>query len=463
MAANQPDLVALQELIAGLQLQVNNQAAALAAAAVATPPPMVSAPVVFARSPGMHKSNELLDFKDKVDLSLFKSGCNALFEGDSCFDGTATSLTVFLTSLGKHATEMGWSDETNAQQITLFNIVPPGGTTTVQINIIKEYARIPLAELKTQCARFMTGMDKDKRAAQNNHMMQKCIYDSLTAACKLSLVQYEPEYMWDEQICAPLLLKVLMRLATMDSVATIKSLKNAMNNLADYAVEVKGEVPKITAKFVEIRNRLRAAGAEVDDSQDVLFRALKAVPVTKFVTYIETKEDSHDDGTLTASSDEIIILATQRYNLMVERKEWSLETSKKDEVIAMRAELDNLKGQLALSTKTKEAAGGDGSDTKLSNKNRQKKDEAWKKIPPATGEGHTKKIGNKDFHWCVHHMAWTVHHPDDCRNRPGAPATAPPSTAATAAAATATATPTAMSAEAILGRIEEAVAAASRF
>jgi hypothetical protein len=119
-------------------------------------------------------------------------------------------LTVFLTALAKQAAEMGWSEETNTQQITLFDIVPPGSTATVQISIIKEYARIPLTELKTQCARFMTGVDKDKRANQNNHMMQKCIYDSLTASCKLSLVQYEPEYMWEEQICAPLLLKVLM-------------------------------------------------------------------------------------------------------------------------------------------------------------------------------------------------------------------------------------------------------------
>jgi hypothetical protein len=365
-------------------------------------------------------------------------------------------LTVFLTALAKQAAEMGWSEETNTQQITLFDIIPPGSTATVQISIIKEYARIPLTELKMQCARFMTGVDKDKRANQNNHMMQKCIYDSLTAPCKLSLVQYEPEYTWEGQICAPLLLKVLMRLATMDSVATIKALKNSMNTLAEYTAKVNGDVPQITARYVEIRNRLRAAGSEVEGTEDALFRALKAVPVLKFVTYIETKEDSHDDGTLTASSDEIIILATQRYNLMVERNEWALEAPKKDEIIAMRAELDNLKGQLALSTKTK-AAADEVLDAKTSNKSRQKKDEAWKKIPPATGEPQTKKIKAKDFHWCIHHMAWTVHRPEECRNRPGAPASEPPPSTTTAAAATA------MSAEAILGRIESAIGAAARY
>ena len=456
--AAQADVTALQVLIADLQAQVSAQATAMAAAIPTLP--VARAPVTFARAPGLNNSHELLDFKEKSDLSLFKSGCKALFEGDACFDGTVKSLTVFLTALAKHASDMGWSEETNTQQIALFNIVPPGGTVTVQINIIKEYARISQAELKTQCARFMTGADKDKRANQNNHMMQKCIYDSLTAACKLSLVQYEPEYMWSEQICAPLLLKVLMRLATMDSVATIKALKNSMNTLAEYTVQVNGDVPLITARYVEIRNRLRAAGSAVEGTEDALFRALKAVPVIKFVTYIETKEDSHDDGTLTASSDKIIILATQRYNLMKERNEWTLETPKKDAIIAMKAELDSLKGQLALTTKTKTTAEDDGGsdNKKLTNKNRQKKDEAWKKIPPATGEPHTKKIGAKDFHWCIHHMAWTVHHPDDCRNRPGAPASAPPpSTTTTPGNATA------MSAEAILSMIESAVGAASRF
>ena len=145
---------------------------------------------------------------------------------------------------------------------------------------------------------------------------------------------------------------------------------------------------------------------------------------------------------------------------MKERNEWTLETPKKDAIIAMKAELDSLKGQLALTTKTKTAAEDDGGsdNKKLTNKNRQKKDEAWKKIPPATGDPHTKKIKEKEFHWCIHHMAWTIHHPDDCRNRPGAPASAPPpSTTTTPGNATA------MSAEAILSMIESAVGTALRF
>ncbi len=164
--AAQADLTALQGLIASLQAQLNAQAAT-----TATTLPVARAPVTFARAPGLHHSHKILNFKDKSDLLLFKSRCKALFEGDACFDGTVKSLTVFLTALAKQAAEMGWSEETNTQQIALFDVVPPGSTATVQIKIIKEYAWIPLTELKTHCALFMTGVDKDKRANQNNHMM----------------------------------------------------------------------------------------------------------------------------------------------------------------------------------------------------------------------------------------------------------------------------------------------------
>ena len=50
-----------------------------------------------------------------------------------------------------------------------------------------------------------------------------------------------------------------------------------------------------------------------------------------------------------------------------------------------------------------------------SNNKEQKKDEAWKKEPPKAGESKEgKKVGKYTFNWCKHHMAWTVHKPNDC-------------------------------------------------
>ena len=112
------------------------------------------------------------------------------------------------------------------------------------------------------------------------------------------------------------------------------------------------------------------------------------------------------------------------------------------EIVVMRAEMVQLKGKLALSKNVEQA--GTGKTAEGTNKQRQKRDATWKKVPPKANEPTTKKIGKKDFHWCKHHMAWTVHLPEDCRlkgaeNANGSAAPTidnPPPTGITAAAAT---------------------------
>ncbi len=47
------------------------------------------------------------------------------------------------------------------------------------------------------------------------------------------------------------------------------------------------------------------------------------------------------------------------------------------------------------------------------NQQEQKKDEAWKKEPPKDGEKRKKEVAKYTYHWCKHHMAWTVHNPAD--------------------------------------------------
>ncbi len=48
------------------------------------------------------------------------------------------------------------------------------------------------------------------------------------------------------------------------------------------------------------------------------------------------------------------------------------------------------------------------------NQREQKKDKAWKKEPPKDGEKCKKEVSKYTYHWCEHHMAWTVHKPAYC-------------------------------------------------
>ena len=62
---------------------------------------------------------------------------------------------------------------------------------------------------------------------------------------------------------------------------------------------------------------------------------------------------------------------------------------------------------------------------KIDKKN-QKKDEFWKKKAPEPNDDKTKQVRNRTYHWCEHHMSWTIHKPTDCRWNPTHPEYQPP-------------------------------------
>lgn len=53
-----------------------------------------------------------------------------------------------------------------------------------------------------------------------------CLMEMLTEEAIARLSPYESKYMFDGEIYGPLLYKVIMRLATIDSVATTKALRS---------------------------------------------------------------------------------------------------------------------------------------------------------------------------------------------------------------------------------------------
>ena len=145
------------------------------------------------------------------------------------------------------------------------------------------------------------------------------------------------------------------------------------------------------------------------------------------------------------TAQELAIMAQHRFALMKTKGTFMKSQAIDHKIVAIKADMVQLKGKLALSKNVEQVGTekmGEGT-----NKQRQKKDAAWKKVPPQEGKPFSKRIKNKDFHWSKHHMAWTVHLPTDCRLNGAAPTNgsatptnaSPPPTGVTAAAATFTA------------------------
>ena len=115
-----------------------------------------------------------------------------------------------------------------------------------------------------------------------------------------------------------------------------------------------------------------------------------------------------------------------KYGYLCTKGMWGAKSPKDEVIIAMVAEIKDLKSKLkltpAIASKQKKdgnkSIGGGKKKTKnkknTSNKQHQKTDEAWKKVPPKDGEAKQKVIKEKTYHWCEHHMAWTIHSPKEC-------------------------------------------------
>jgi hypothetical protein len=107
----------------------------------------------------------------------------------------------------------------------------------VAINIVKNYRQIDKPTLKAHCDDFCkaTGANFQTHATQNNHMMVQCLKKSLTTASLAHLKPYQAQYMFKGIKYALLMYKMIMRLATIDSVTTTKTLHANLNNLPAFA------------------------------------------------------------------------------------------------------------------------------------------------------------------------------------------------------------------------------------
>jgi hypothetical protein len=148
-----------------------------------------------------------------------------------------------------------------------------------------------------------------------------------------------------------------MALATIDSVATTKTLRSNLRELPTFCSTVKGDIKLLHSYFDSNYTQIIACGATVDDPVDILFSAYMVVPCSNFRSYIKRKQEFYTDGTLTLAHKELIMLATNKFNLLKQEGTWGAKSPDEDKIVAMQAELTALRGQFQLAPNLKRATG----------------------------------------------------------------------------------------------------------
>jgi hypothetical protein len=229
----------------------------------------------------------------------------------------SSGTVVYTTKLQAKCIKMGWHMST--QQIITFSNA--AGSTII---IVHQYGQIDMASLHAQCKVFCksTGALFQARARQNNTMMSKCIMNMLTPAARVRLSPFQGDYKIDNVIYTPLLHNKIKALATVNSVATTKTLRSNLRELSTYCSTIKGDIELLHSYFDANYTQIIACRATVDNRVNILFSAYMVIPCHNFRSHIKHKQDAYTDGTLTLTHEELIMLATNKFNLLKQEGTW---------------------------------------------------------------------------------------------------------------------------------------------
>ncbi len=194
----------------------------------------------------------------------------------------------------------------------------------------------------------------------------------LTADAQARLLTYRNECTFDGVKYAPLMHKIIMRLATIDFIATTQTLHGNLQSLGVYAATVSGNNDKVHNKFDKNYSQLIARGATIDDPIGILFKAYLVVPCHHFKLYICRQHKNYLDGKLTAVTHKALMTSAKRkFDWLKTKGLWGAKSPDNKKIVAMTAVLNALKGQLKLDPKIS-AIANEGKK-KGNNKDKKKK------------------------------------------------------------------------------------------
>jgi hypothetical protein len=204
---------------------------------------------------------------------------------------------------------------------------------------------------------------------------------------KVRLLTYRKDYTFKGVEYAPLMYKVIMRLATIDSIATTQTLQDNQQNLGVFAATVCDNIDKINSEFDQNYSQIVARRATVDDPIGIICETYSIVSCYNFTTYMKQQHNDYLGRKLTVTHEALMATAKAKMDYLKLKGKWGLKFPNNKKIVAMAAEITALKGQLKL-------------DPKLS-------------AIAEEGKKKDKQVGKYTYNWCKHHMAWTVHKPSD--------------------------------------------------
>ena len=413
----------MQEQIAELQLELaassaaslaaTNAAAAATTALAGLPltgnPNLGIAAPIFALSPAMANSGAFLDLATSTGAKLFKLGSEPLSRTFDFVD--PSDLQVFLDLLKTKSKVQGWS--------RIFTVPVEVDGVTTNHSLLHNYGVIPLESVALDAATYVNAQSK---VAQDSFMLFQCIFASLgTEFLKLITTEATLYHIMDTRDpqeppipCGSLLLKIIIRKAHVDTRATVSFIRTALSSLDTKMMALDSDISKFNAYVKTQVIALEARGETTTDLLVNVFKGYETAQDSEFALFIKRKKDAYDEGgDITVTS--LMDAAENKFKTRVLLKTWSAPTKEQEQILALTAQVHQLRIAKVAPKKEKRAP-------KDSSKGKQDREQkwAWKKVLPKEGEPVTKVVDGKTYHLaCEHHPnQWVCHTTAECSKNP---------------------------------------------
>ena len=395
---------------AALDAQAAVQAQQQAAAAPpAVPPPMPvlppPVPMIFALSPAQ-VDNTPINYNTSSGAKLYKQAIAPL---DIKYDCTPQHLKTFVALMSDRARDQGWTN-----RILIINTVGHPNA-----NLMDKYGQISLTDILVNAQAYV---GTQTRAAQDASNMYTCILASLSEAAVARVLLEKEKYTVNATPNGPLLFKVIIGIANIDTNATVRNIRGQLSSLDKY-MDKCNDVEKFNEHVKDLLDSLTARGESTNDLLSNLFKGYASADDKEFKLYVKRKQEEYDEGSNITTSG-LMTLALNKYKIIKDSGEWAKPNEDQERIYALEATVRKLKSGDGGKPKGKPTTGNKSGSKDVGNSEAGKRKPSpsggnaipeWMKVPPKEGQKHAKVHDGKEYYWCPKHTRWVRHKPEDCK------------------------------------------------
>jgi hypothetical protein len=291
------------------------------------------------------------------------------------------------------------------------------------------FAELSMDTVKKAAQEFQ---NEAQKKAQNSRMLFYCITASISQSVmdKLSLkthlftlqVRNKPI---QDGVC---MLKVLIdSYYACTRFATIEIRKQLANLRIYLQIVAKGDVTRLCERTRKLNAALEPSGEKTLDLVANILAALEKAPSPVFQRWLEGRKNMWALKQIEWKEDasDLMDEAESFYLNLREGRSWKKPHDDRARAYALKASDASLSSdstqdmESGISKKQSSALKKCVKAFAATKKQLREQKYKWKQVPPKDGESTTRKVlvdgVGKKYYWCVHHKAWTLHSPQECR------------------------------------------------